>query len=231
VQIRLISFDLDNTLWDTPSVLIKAAQGMQEWISKEAPAYDRLSTEKHREIHTSVYTNQPELVHDLSQLRLAVLTRTFEVCGYSQANAAQLAHAAFGVFYQLRQQVVPYPEADPLLAKLSTRYRIVSITNGNADASLSPLGKYFDFNITAAMVGEMKPAPEPFVKATELTNVKPAESVHIGDSLKDDVEGARNAGFTPIWFNEQGEESPNYPVATVSNLKEIVGLLEQLEAG
>lgn len=58
----------------------------------------------------------------------------------------------------------------------------------------------------------VKPDPEPFDRALSALGVTPTETVHVGDSLRSDVAGARAAGVTPVWF-ERTDRSPSPPPA------------------
>jgi len=60
---------------------------------------------------------------------------------------------------------------------------------------LSPL---LDGVLTSAEVGERKPAPAIFARALVAAGVSPAAAVHVGDSVREDVVGARAAGIEPI---------------------------------
>jgi len=62
--------------------------------------------------------------------------------------------------------------------------------------------------------GIRKPDPRIFQIATERLKVKPCDIVHIGDNLKSDVWGAKNAGFKAIYLltevgrDRMGESDP-----------------------
>ena len=59
--------------------------------------------------------------------------------------------------------------------------------------------------ICGDMVKAYKPHRELFDKALEVAGVEPGDVVHIGDSIKADVEGARSAGITPILLDRKRE--------------------------
>lgn len=70
---------------------------------------------------------------------------------------------------------------------------------------------YFDFVLTSGEVGNRKPDEEIFKRAMEEAGVTdPANCVHVGDSLAKDVDGAKGAGWHPIFI-------PNDISATVSS--------------
>ena len=51
---------------------------------------------------------------------------------------------------------------------------------------------------------------------------------HVGDSLEDDVAGASNAGFLPVWLNRNGTSSNGRAEIEITSLEELVGLLPQV---
>lgn len=225
---KLVTFDLDNTLWDTYEVLSAAQKAMHTWIAEHYPRYFDLTEEDHQEFHRHVLKTQPEVRHDLSRFRIAVLQHSFSKCGCGQEQSIQLANRAFQVFYDRRQRVEPFPDAIPLLERLATGFVLASITNGNADVAVTPLGKYFTHQVTAAQVGAMKPAPEPFLRAIELAGVQPHEAVHVGDSLEDDVEGALAVGMQVIWLNWNQADLQASSYLSVRDLSEVESALAGL---
>jgi putative hydrolase of the HAD superfamily len=49
-------------------------------------------------------------------------------------------------------------------------------------------------------IGLLKPDPAGLRMALERMGTKPSETLHLGDSLKYDVQGAKNAGMMSAWF-------------------------------
>jgi len=72
------------------------------------------------------------------------------------------------------------------------------ISDFPVDEKLMRLGLYFEpwqVIIDTEDVGALKPAREPFLKASEIFGVEPQRILHIGDREKSDVVGAKRAGF------------------------------------
>lgn len=67
--------------------------------------------------------------------------------------------------------------------------------------------------ISAETVRACKPHKAIFEEALRIAGVKPDESVHIGDSITSDVEGAKQLGITPIYLSRQ--DSTEIPGITV----------------
>jgi putative hydrolase of the HAD superfamily len=75
---------------------------------------------------------------------------------------------------------------------------IVTNSSGHAEENLCDSGFGGVPVIDSTVVGVAKPDPRIFEIALGRAGVPPAETVHVGDSLANDVAGARAAGITPI---------------------------------
>ena len=93
----------------------------------------------------------------------------------------------------------------------------VSLEDVLARLQLAPL---LDAVVTSARAGARKPSEVIFVQALELAGVSPERAVHVGDSVEEDVVGARRAGIQPILLSRDGLEGPP-GVLTISGLGEL----------
>ncbi len=228
----LITFDLDNTLWDVDTIIVSAEQSMRAWLRKNVPeVVDLHNTTGLAQIRAEVLANHPQLKHNLSALRVHVTQRAIESCGYSSESAQHLARAAFDVFMDGRHQVEYFEDALSTLATLSSRYTLAALTNGNADINRLGLDRFFSFAYSAADVGRGKPHPEMFLAALERADSAPDGAVHIGDHLIDDIAGAQNVGMHTIWVDLYGQGLPDgtvRPTCIVNALKEIPAAIESI---
>jgi putative hydrolase of the HAD superfamily len=76
--------------------------------------------------------------------------------------------------------------------------------------------------------GVRKPDVEIFVRASHNLNVKPYESVFIGDHPEVDILGARNAGMKSIWKRNSGWQEPQHADGIIDNLGEIPVLIKSI---
>jgi putative hydrolase of the HAD superfamily len=84
----------------------------------------------------------------------------------------------------------------------------------NWDERLGPLlqslglRSYFDQIFVSIEIGSHKPEPAIFEHAAREMKLSPGEILHIGDSEREDVSGAQNAGFNAarIKRSEQGRD-------------------------
>jgi putative hydrolase of the HAD superfamily len=86
-----------------------------------------------------------------------------------------------------------------------------------------------DAIVTSAEAGIRKPAPAIFEQALALASagapraIDPGQAVHVGDSLEEDVAGARASGIEPVLVRRDGGESGS-GVRTISSLAELSDL-------
>ncbi len=232
-RIKLITFDLDNTLWNVESVVINAEKRMRHWLDGRVPGFDvRFPPSVMAELRNAVIEEQPELRHDLSRMREEILYRAIVASAFSRHDARTLARQAFEIFLDARHEVEYFDGALETLERLSRDYVLAALTNGNADFRRLDLGRFFDFGYSSASVGASKPAPDIFHAALEHAQTHPAEAVHVGDHLLDDIEGAAGVGMHTVWVNLKGIEPPEdaaTPTHTVHDLADIPETVERID--
>ena len=101
-----------------------------------------------------------------------------------------------------------FDDVIPILEKLSDRYVIGAITNGNACLERVGLSEFFDFSVSAREVGISKPDAAIYTAASEAAKTHPSTILHIGDDPHCDVIGAANAGMQPVWLNRHCKPWP-----------------------
>lgn len=225
--LRLVTFDLDDTLWPCLPVIQAAEQALLVWLQIHAPrlaqAHDVASLRQHRR---RIMDETPTIVHDLGQVRHRSLTALLHDFGYP----TQLADPAMTLFLEHRNRVEPYADVLPALRSLAADYCLVSLTNGNSSVEATPLRGLFRHSLTAAEVGAAKPDPALFRRALELADCRPAECLHLGDDPWMDVEAARAVGLTSVWVNRTGRSWPEAlapPLLTVTSLAELTDWLSR----
>ena len=231
-QLKVITFDLDNTLWDVDRVIINAERKMRAWLAEHVPEFgSEFPAEKLMDLRNQVVEANPELRHDLSKLREELLYQAIVRCGYGATESRAYAADAFALFYEARHEVEFFAGALEILHILRQRYVLGALTNGNADFTKLKLDTYFSFGYSSASVGAAKPAPQMFRAALTHVNASPHESVHIGDHLVDDVQGAADVGMHTIWVNLSESQHPGdsaRPSAVVRDLKDIAQAIEHI---
>jgi len=119
-----------------------------------------------------------------------------------------------------------FADARPaLLAARARGQRLVVVSNWDVSLHdvLQALGleSLLDGVLTSAEVGTRKPARAMFERALTLVGGHSAQAIHVGDSLEEDVAGARAAGIEPVLIRRDGGE-PAPGVRTISSLAELI---------
>jgi putative hydrolase of the HAD superfamily len=122
----------------------------------------------------------------------------------------------------------PFDDVVPTLRALRQR-GLTLVVASNWDCSLpewlGPPGllDLVDGVVASAVVGAAKPDPRVFRRALDLARADAGEAVHVGDSLDNDVEGARAAGIRAVLLQRDGAQPPG--VESVRSLAELPALL------
>lgn len=224
-KIKAITFDLDDTLWPIWPTIERAEKVLHDWLAEHAPMTAAMfsSPSALREIREYMGTSRPELKHDMSALRL----ESIRLALYRAGESPLLAEQAFEAFFAERQRVTLYEDAAPALALLSARFRLVSVSNGNADLQCIGLSTYFTASICAREFGVGKPDPRIFHAAAGALDLSPEHLLHVGDDATLDALGALNAGMQAAWLNRADAMWPHEqePHVTVTDLTQLCELL------
>lgn len=226
-RIRAITLDLDNTLWDIEPVIHNAEATLWRWLGENYPRITETFSQEDalhlREV--IVESHWKHKSHDFRFLRKKVLELLAKESGYS----ADLVEPAFAVFDDARNAVELYPDVHTDLEHLFRRYKLVAVTNGNANLQTIGIRHFFHDVVTAEAAGAAKPARRIFDVAIRKTGVSPAQILHVGDHPETDVGGGRQAGLHTAWINRTDREWPEHlpaPDLTISSLSELRDVLE-----
>ncbi len=125
-----------------------------------------------------------------------------------------------------------YPETEAVLRQLKAQGLELGIIS-NFDSRLFPvlrglgIEQFFDTITISSLSQAAKPAPKIFHLALEKHAVDPEDAVHVGDSLKEDVEGATKAGLTSVLIDRsEVEVAPG--IHRIRSLDQLQPLLARL---
>ena len=82
MTIELITFDLDDTLWDTAPVIVSAETVLREWLIANAPKVGALDASAFQALRQQVLNDEPQLRHRISALRRRVLFHALQGAGH-----------------------------------------------------------------------------------------------------------------------------------------------------
>ena len=127
-----------------------------------------------------------------------------------------------------RNDVEVFPEVRPTLAALHDNYRVIAVTNGNANLNRIGIEHLFHQVISASVIGAAKPARHIFDAAVKAGGAGAEQTLHVGDHPEIDVVGARDAGLKTIWVNRHDVDWPNHlqrPDGIVRDIGELLTVL------
>ena len=140
-----------------------------------------------------------------------------------------LCKKIFKELQQVSYSMVLYPDVIDSLIKLkSLNFKLGLISNmdklGSELLNEFKLSEYMDICVTSKEANVEKPDPQIFNLALSKLNIKPEEAIYVGDQILSDVEGASNAGLTPVLLDRENSHV-NYENFKVTNLEDFIRLL------
>ncbi len=142
----------------------------------------------------------------------AIAIETFKTAGVFQqfSDFSQFFALVYDHFTTAQPWFV-YPDVQPMLKQWQSQGIELGVVS-NFDSRLYPvleilnLAPFFTSVTISTTVGSAKPAPEIFQAALQKHNCFPEEVLHIGDSVKADYYGAKQAGIQAMIVNREGDE-------------------------
>jgi 2-haloacid dehalogenase/putative hydrolase of the HAD superfamily len=118
-----------------------------------------------------------------------------------------------------------------VLAACPVSVCVVSNTDDDdLQSALRHVGLRFDMVVTSEDCRSYRPRPEMFEKALSLLGLPAGEVLHIGDSIRSDIAGAKAAGIPMLWINPDGRQAPAELTPDYVS-RDLTGLLEFFEHG
>jgi putative hydrolase of the HAD superfamily len=128
-----------------------------------------------------------------------VLLASLRFRAFSDALPALAAAQAHGV------RLVVVSNWDFSLHEILARLEILSLVDGV---------------LTSAEAGTRKPQRQIFEQALRIAGVRASDAIHVGDSLEEDIAGARLAGINPVLIARDGRLAPA-GVPTIRSLADL----------
>jgi len=183
-QIRVVTFDLDNTLWKTGPTISAANDELAKFLDTMSIVQpQRVEVimgqlwERSKAKYAPIGGEDAKAPVLLTQLRTDALEFVLlQHNEYSAEEAKDLAEQSFTVWTNARHEAINLHLVDSVVETLQKIRRIESstgqpvligaITDGNSDPRNIPqLAAYFDFCVNAESVGISKPAREVYLTA------------------------------------------------------------------
>ena len=227
-KVTILAFDLDDTLWPCMPVIQHAEETLYAWLSQYYPRI----TANHNpdqlvDLRKQFTAQDKKYSVDLSMMRYEFLKM---LATDNQYDVNEVADKGFDVFYKARQQVVFYDDVFPALGRLSLKYRLGAITNGNASVEKVGLGHLIEHTVSAVDLQIAKPDKRIYQSLADRFDVPTEQILYVGDHPEYDVIGPQVAGLRAAWINREERQWPQslpLPKYQITNLYELEALLER----
>jgi HAD superfamily hydrolase (TIGR02253 family) len=221
-MINAVIFDLDNTLVD---FMLMKKQAVDAAVHAMRDAGFKLTAE---EIHKRIDDIYNERGIEFQNVFDELLYREFSKIDYKILSAGVIAYRR-----AREAALVPYPHVTMTLIELSKMHIKLGVVSDapakEAWLRLCYLNFHhlFDAVVTFDDTHKRKPNPEPFQKILQQMNIKPEESLMIGDWEERDVVGAAKVGMKTVFArygNTFGTVTSNadYDIDDIAQLAGIV---------
>ena len=124
-----------------------------------------------------------------------------------------------------------YDDVEPVLRELASRDVKIGLIS-NSHRSLASFEQHFELEglisaaISSSEHGYLKPHPSIFEAALRLADVRPEESVMVGDSFLHDIEGARRVGMRGVLVHRgAGRADVGGGIPVIRDLAELLPLI------
>ena len=213
----IISFDLDDTLYDNTPVIIHAFEKLYQYMVDTYSGFERHFDYQGFVEHAHLVHKANPHVFDFSLVRKMHIESALDKANFVHGDIDE----AYEVFLDARQNVELFEETLPTLNSLQRNYQLISVSNGNAFPDRIGLGGIFSDSFNPSNCGHAKPDPDMYLTVCEKMNIKPSQLIHIGDCLRNDYHAAIAAGCHAVWFNRKKSSS---------DIKQQIHRLPQLSA-
>jgi putative hydrolase of the HAD superfamily len=219
--LRAVVFDVDFTIARPGPDL--GPDGYRRLGERYGLVLDTARYEDARRAALADLHRHPELDHD-EEIWVLFTQRIIEGMGGqgdTYGCAVEMTHAwEHAHHFDLFDDVLPTLEA---LRAHGLRLGLLSNTARDLDLFVEHHGLAVDAVLTSRLHGKTKPHEAIFLRMLELLDVRPEEAAMVGDTLEDDVEGARSVGMRAVLVDRDGR----YPAVAerLDDLRELLVFL------
>ncbi len=227
---KTVFFDLDHTIWDFEANAKLTLQDLfSTTLAEKINAPFQNFFERYSYHNTLLWSQYEKGLIPVEELKWKRMSRALLDFKIGDENLSKQMSKNFLEILPTKKEIFPY--TFEILEYLKNKnYALHLITNGfievqNRKLEHSGLGKYFEEMITSERSNSLKPKPEIFEYALQVSNANKAESIMIGDNQHADIGGALNAGIDAIFVNHIKEPILVTPTYMIEHLKELENIL------
>jgi putative hydrolase of the HAD superfamily len=208
-MLRAVLFDVDFTIARPGPEL--GPEGYQRLGARFGLELDPLRYAAAREQAVEGIRRHPELEHD-EEIWVAFTERIIRGMG-GDADSAHACAVEMTKAWEHAGHFELYEDALPVLAELrgqGLKLGLVSNTGRDLEAFVAHHRLEVDAAIGSGAFGRTKPHPSIFEALLERIEVEPADAAMVGDSLEDDIDGARAAGIERAFLLDRDDRYPDF---------------------
>ncbi|MEO8291382.1 MAG: HAD family hydrolase [Gaiellaceae bacterium] len=223
MTLRAVLFDVDFTL-AKPGPLL-GPKGYRDAGRRHGLELDPARYLEARAAAIVDLKHHPELDHD-EEIWIRFTEDIVRGMGGEGAHCHAVAEAITAGWLQ-SENFELYEDVLPVLALLRERglkIGLVSNTSRDLDAFVSHFALDVDAWISSRTHGKVKPSPSIFRAVLALLAVEPQDAVMVGDSVDDDVEGARAIGMRAFLVDREGRMEGTEALPTLLALPAQLGI-------
>lgn len=223
---KLMSFDLDDTLYDNSAVIRHAEAAFLAKV-REISEIPQIDAQYWQNWKQQIFSSNPILYEDVTLWRQHTLAELLQFHHKNSQEIHRTLSLSMAEFMHWRHKMSIPPKNIKILTQLKARYILTVITNGNVDIKQIGL-EMFDYVLRGGEQGRAKPHADLFHQTARHFQLKPNEILHIGDNLYTDVQGAIQAGCQGAWLNVSSQTLRHSAQARLLPTLEIAELSELL---
>ncbi|MDR9417867.1 HAD family hydrolase [Gracilimonas sp.] len=201
---KFIYFDLDDTLLDHK----KAEQAGLRDVYAHFDMFDGIAEEQllttYHKINRGLWEEYGRGEIDRHELHRRRFQETFREIGVDE-GVHEHAGKVYMKYYRNHWEWIDGAKESYL--KIAEQYKVGIITNGFAETQWLKIDRFnlketTGHFVISEEVGEMKPHPKVFDRATDLAGVKREDILYVGDSFTSDVVGGSKANWQVAWYTK-----------------------------
>ena len=148
-KIKLITLDLDDTLWPNKKVIVDAENAWLSFILSKFPDLaEEFNEDSLSRVRVDLVEDDPSLKNDLTRFRKEIIKETLLRSGVDSVDAIYYSNESFNEFFKVRNKVQLYTDAKKILERLYRKVIIGSLSNGNADLEIIGISDFFKFSVS-----------------------------------------------------------------------------------
>jgi len=207
MKVKAVLFDVDFTIARPGPEL--GPEGYRRLGERFGLQLDPARYGEARERAVEGIKRHPELEHD-EEIWVAFTERIIRGMG-GDADSAYECAVEMTRAWEHAEHFELFEDASPVLEELRTqglKLGLVSNTGRDLDAFVAHHRLQVDAALGSGAFGRTKPHPAIFRAVLERLQVEPQEAAMVGDSIEDDVEGARAAGIERVFLLDREDRHP-----------------------